>query len=106
MNQIQLTEEQFDEQYHPVKNHLRPDAPFDGCMFETYGIELEHVVRCLKSTKKQVWTIIESDVNDNMYYVSGLHIVNRLGFLVTPERIPEDTEVEVFIDVESCKLPE
>ncbi|MFA5366650.1 MAG: hypothetical protein WC333_02100 [Dehalococcoidia bacterium] len=106
MKQIQLTEEQFDEQYHPVKNHLDNNASFDGCMFETYGAELQHIVGCLKGTKRQVWTIIESDRNDNIYYLSGLHIVNRLGFLVTLERVPEDTEVEVFIDIESHKLPE
>jgi hypothetical protein len=103
---IQLTEDEFDAQYHPVKNHLDDNASFDGCMFETYGKELLHVVDCLKGTKRQVWTIIESDCNDNIYYVSGMHIVNRLGFLVTLERVPEDTEIEVFIDIESCKLPE
>jgi hypothetical protein len=106
MKQIQLTEEQFDEQYHPVVNHLNNNAPFDGCMFETYGAELLHIVDCLKGTKRQVWTIIESDTNDNMFYVSGMHIVNRLGFLVTLEKVPEDTEIEVLIDVESCKLSE
>ena len=93
-----LTEDQFDERFHMIKNHLKEDAPFDGCMFETYGLELEHVVRCLKSTKRQVWTIIEGDSNDNLYYVSGLHIVNRLGFFLTEESVPEGEEIEVEIE--------
>jgi hypothetical protein len=32
-----LTEDNFDEIYTPIQNHLDEDATFDGTMYETYG---------------------------------------------------------------------
>ena len=46
---IEITEEEFDNQYPLVTNHLNPYASwgFDddaGCLFETYGEELPFVL--------------------------------------------------------------
>ena len=80
-----LTEEQFYEKYELIENHLEDNASFDGCLFETYGDELLVVQQMAKENR--VITIIEGDeeVEDDfgeptidMYYVSGMHLVNRI----------------------------
>ena len=98
-----ITEEQFDGYFNLIDNHINDNASFDGKMFETYGLELECVIEMAKQNR--VITIIESDgdeVDDegdlipNMYYVSGMHHVNRIGYLITEE--PIGFEFECLID--------
>jgi len=99
-----MTEDEFYKKYHPVKNHLNDNASFDGCMFETYGKEIDYIrkmnyIKEMNSntdTNRKIWTIVEYE--DNIYYLSGYHWVNRLGFLVTEEAVPEDIEIEVILD--------
>ena len=45
MNITKITENEFFNTYKPITNHINPNAPFDGCMFETYGEEFEYVVQ-------------------------------------------------------------
>lgn len=73
-------------------NHLDVNSSFDGKMFETFGPELEYVKSKIKENK--VITIIEGD--EGMYYVSGFHYVNRLGYLVNKK--PLSFEFEVKLD--------
>jgi hypothetical protein len=97
-----LTEEQFYEKYELIENHLEDNASFDGCLFETYGDELLVVQQMAKENR--VITIIEGDeeVEDDfgeptidMYYVSGMHLVNRIGYLITKEPIKEEFQVKL-----------
>lgn len=98
-----ITEEQFDGYFNLIDNHINDNASFDGKMFETYGLELECVIEMAKQNR--VITIVESDgdeVDDegylipNMYYVSGMHHVNRIGYLITQN--PITFEFECLID--------
>ena len=109
-----LTEEEFYKKFKPITNHIDNNASFGGCMFETYGKELEYIFKM--SQKNLVVTIIEGDSEDreeifiddkgletkemipipNLYYASGFHYVNRLGFLALDE--PYKYEFEVKID--------
>ena len=98
----ELTEEQFDEQYELVTNHIDDNASFDGNMFETYDEELTFVREMAKENR--VITIIEGDEDIenefgeptlNMFYVAGMHLVNRIGYLVTKEPITEEFEVKL-----------
>ena len=98
-----ITEEQFDGYFNLIDNHINDNASFDCKMFETYGLELEYVIEMAKQNR--VITIVESDgdeVDDegdlipNMYYVSGMHHVNRIGYLITEE--PIGFEFECLID--------
>ena len=99
-----LTEEQFDGYFTLVDNHIDTNAAFDGKMFETYGDEVAFVQEMAKQNR--VITIIESDegcdvdeegfTSPNMYYVSGMHFVNRIGYLITEE--PIEFEFECLID--------
>mgnify|MGYP006110079545 CR=1 FL=1 len=76
--------------------------------YETYGRDLGHVLAVNKEDPRRVWTIIEADgiysegcekcnfaESDeescecehvgSMYIVSGYHLVNRLGYVITKE---------------------
>jgi len=98
----QLTEEQFDNQFELVPNTLDDNASFDGFMYETFGDELIIVQQMAKENR--VITIIEGDEDVenefgeptlNMFYVSGMHLVNRIGYLITKEPIKEEFEVKL-----------
>ena len=92
----EITEDNFDEVFKPQQNHLDDNASFNGWMYETYGEELDYVFNLAKTTKK-VWTIIEGD-NDTMYYVTGFHYVNRLGFIVCEVEYTEEMEIKLDTD--------
>jgi hypothetical protein len=91
----QITEDTFDELVTLIPNHI-------GNMFETYGEEVKFVTEMAKQNR--VITIIEGDGESdddegeyapNMYYVSGYHIVNRIGYLISEEPLPFDFEVKI-----------
>jgi hypothetical protein len=92
-------EETFIETYKPVTNHLVEDAPFGGCMFETYDTELTYVFELAKDENKlkYVWTIVEAD--GKIYYSAGFWRVNRMGYIIT--EVPWVTGQEEFM-VEGC----
>ena len=99
---IDLTEDQFDEQYPLVVNHFNPSAGWAlgearGCLFETYGQELEYIKR---QDPQRVWTLIDGDDGD-MYVVSGFHWVNRVGYLLSRDPIPEGTFIQVRLPMET-----
>ena len=99
---IELTEDEFDDQYALVPNHINPSASWAfgdarGCLFETYGEEFEFVRRYDSS---KVWTLVDGDGGD-LYLVSGLHYVNRVGYLLSRNPIPENTTVQVRLPMEN-----
>jgi hypothetical protein len=69
--------DEFFNTYNPIKNHLDTNASLNGCMFETFGEELDYVKA---QPNKLIWTYC--DDGDTAYLVSGFHLVNRLGYLV------------------------
>jgi hypothetical protein len=99
---IELTEDEFDGQYSPIPNHINPSAGWaygesGGCLFETHGEEFEYVRRY---DPKKVWTLIDGDGGD-MYLISGLHFVNRVGYLLTKEHVPDNAFVQVRLPMHS-----
>jgi hypothetical protein len=95
---IELTEDEFDDRYQLVRNHLNPNASWafgdgPGCLFETYGQELDFVRR---QDPQTVWTLIDGDDGDQ-FLISGYHFVNRIGYLITTTPVPEDTLTQVCI---------
>ncbi len=106
-----ITEDEFYKKFNLIKNHFDSNAGFDGCMFETYGKELDYVFK--RSKENRVVSIIEGDeelerkfISDsgieitepipNMYYASGFHLVNRLGYFLLDK--PYEYEFEVRVD--------
>ena len=99
---IELTEDEFDDRYTLVSNHLDPHASWaycegSGCLFNTYGPELEFV---RQQDPHTIWTLVDGD-EGNQYVLSGFHIVNRIGYLISKEVIPESTNIEVLIPTET-----
>jgi len=95
---IELTEDEFDDRYPLVPNHLNPNASWGsgdgpGCLFETYGMEFDFI---RQQDTRTVWTIVDGDDGD-MYVVSALHFVNRIGYLISTVVIPDNVTVQVHI---------
>lgn len=95
---IQLTEDEFDARYPLVPNHLNPSAGWGlgdgpGCLFETYGEEFAFVRR---QNPRCVWTLVDGD--DGVALASGLHFVNRVGYLISTVPIRDNTFIEVSLD--------
>jgi hypothetical protein len=76
-----IKDEIFDEVYEPIKNHLDSNAGWSGTLFETYGEQLEFVSQVCREEPKRVWTLVDGD--DDMYIVAGMHLVNRVGYIIT-----------------------
>lgn len=99
---ITLTEDQFDEQFPLITNHLNPNASWafgegPGCLFETYGEELEFI---RQQDPNRVWTFIDG-VDGDYYVISGPHVINRIGYLVSSKPIPANTLIEVHIPMDN-----
>jgi len=76
--------------FEPLLNHFEEDSAVDGYLFMPYGKQWEHV----KSFDSQyIWTLIISDLDDgstSWEIVSGVHNVNREGYLITKKKCNED----------------
>ena len=95
---IELTEDEFDDRYQLVPNHINRSAGWaigeaGGCLFETHGEEFAFVRRQDPLT---VWTLVDGDDGD-MYLVSGLHFVNRVGYLLSTVPIPDHVTIQVHL---------
>ena len=98
-----LTDTEFYAKYNPEYNQVllrelqsKEDTgstlpedicSFGGCMYETYGEELEYVKA---QPNKRRWTII--DEGDELFFIAGYHFVNRLGYLITDEEWSDEYE--------------
>lgn len=98
INSLTLDEDSFIDQFRPKPNHLDLMASFDlgqgGCLFACAGKEWRYV---LAQNPRTIWTLIEGD-NGTLAIESGLHLVNRLGYLVTDTPIKAGTAYTVVLD--------
>jgi hypothetical protein len=98
----ELSEDAFDALYPLVQNHLNPGAGWAlgegrGCLFETYGDELDFVRR---QDPRTIWTLLDSDDGDQ-YLASGYHLVNRIGYLISTVPVPEGVTIQVRIPMQT-----
>ena len=97
---IEMTEGEFDQRFPLVTNHINPNAGWafgdsgGGCLFETYGDEFAFVKRYAPI---KVWTLVDGEDGD-AYVISGLHYVNRIGYLLSREPIPPGLTIQVHIE--------
>jgi hypothetical protein len=104
---IELSEDEFDDLFPLIQNHLNTTASWafgdgPGCLFETYGEELEFVRR---QDPLKVWTLVDGDDGD-LYVISGPHFVNRVGNLISTVPIAEDVTMQVHIEMDHDEDPE
>ena len=95
---IELTEDEFHDRYTLRLNHFDPSAGWNidetgGCLFEIYGEEFAFVSQQDPLT---VWTLVDG-TNGDMYLESGLHFVNRVGYLLSTIPFPENVIIQVHI---------
>jgi hypothetical protein len=90
---VRMSYEKWLAKYCPITNHLDTNAAFDGCMFETFGLEIEFV-RAQPASK--VWTLVECD--GKAFICEGYHFVNRLGYFVTEVAAPQDRNFSIKAD--------
>ena len=98
MMPVEITEDEFVSRFRPIANHLNRHASCfwndgDGSMFETYGDELEYV---RSQPFENVWTYIEAD--GGSFLVSGYRLINRLGYFITEEAVPDGMAFEVNLE--------
>ena len=75
-----LHEDAFYEFFVPYRH---PESRFDiwgGLGLETFGEDLQ-LVRKLDSS--YVWTVLDSDCDEDQWITTGIHHVNRVCYLVT-----------------------
>jgi hypothetical protein len=105
---LKLTEDEFDTRFPLVPNHINSAAAWafgdgPGCLFETFGPEFEYVRRY---DPRKVWTLVDGDDGD-LAIINGLYMVNRIGYLLSRDPVPDNTVIEVRIpmtDIEESSL--
>ena len=100
-----ITYEKFVEIYKPIKNHIIQDTPYNGYMFETFGKEIDYIVKLANKpeSKQYVWTLLEC-ADEEQYIVPGYFLINRLGYFIT--EIPWESENIQVNDNEMCTIEE
>lgn len=79
----EYTFEDWLERFDPIQNHLVDNSSVDGYLFMNYGREWGFVK---EFANKNIWSLIITDLENGSTswdIVSGVHVVNRAGFLVT-----------------------
>jgi hypothetical protein len=95
---IEMTMEEWEATYKPIKNHIDSNASFQdesgqGIMFETYGDEYTFVN---SQDHAHIWTYGDGD-NGGSYIWNGYHYVNRLGYFITEVPCPPDTIIQIKV---------
>ena len=90
----QKTWDQFFEEHSPIKNHIDDNASLNGCIYETFGRELDFVA---EFPSNRVCTYIDGDEGEPMI-VTGYHVVNRIGYLILQEPWVEESTYADEVD--------
>ena len=98
-----MTEGEWEKQFKPIRNHLDPNASWqdedgNGIMFETYGNELDFIRGKCEQNPKCIWTLMDSEEDDDCVVVEGFHFVNRIGYFITENPAEENTNYIVKND--------
>ena len=99
-----LTFEKWVKQYQPYQNPNTKEGSYNNCFFDTFQEVRDFCVNIPEFTKNQIWTLITGD-NEDSWIISGLHVVNVMGYFVTRIGTKEDVEVDDndYISVNEAK---
>ena len=103
-----ITFEKFEEIYKPQKNPFVQDSSYNGCMFETFGKEVDYIVSLANNpeSKQNVWTLLECN-DEEQYIVPGYSLINRLGYFISEKSWSLEDEFTLQInDNEMCTVEE
>lgn len=76
MEKINLNWTEFSDKYSPIKNTLETNTPCDGFLF----LDKDQL---RDAPSERLWTLVNDEVNDDMYITNGVKIINAHGWLVT-----------------------
>lgn len=96
MNTIIISEDQFDDLYQPIPNHIFDHE--EAWFYETYGEEHEYILELVGRGTNTVWTYQDDD-NGDPCLTSGYHVVNRIGYIVTSVPYKDDDDIYVKLDI-------
>ncbi|MGL6075197.1 MAG: hypothetical protein ACRC8S_13640 [Fimbriiglobus sp.] len=92
---ITLSEDQFDNDYPLLDNPYGPDGGWhielSTKLFGTTGDEFRFVA---EQNPACVWTLVNGD-DGTLWLLSGLWMVNRLGYLVSTRATPANASFQV-----------
>jgi len=63
---------------------------------ETYGEDLDKVMKALDENPKKVWTEVDGD--EGIYLVAGFHLCNRINYVITNEEWESEDE-QYILDI-------
>jgi hypothetical protein len=90
MAQIQMTEDEWDEKFTLIENHIQG---YGTQLFETYGEELAFVI---SQPADRIWTMVDTEGNGTSI-ISGMWLVNRIGYFISEESFSMDDDIEICI---------
>lgn len=85
--------EEFVETYQPYQNPNTKEGSYNNYLFDSYQEVIDFSVNIPEFTKNQIWTLVDGDYEES-WIISGLHIVNRMGYFVTRIEAKEEIEVD------------
>lgn len=95
-NFIEMDIDTWWDTYKPKTNPIDPMSSYDGCLFETYGSELEFI-RTINPN--HIWTLGDGDDGD-MYICNGYSVVNRIGYFITEIPCQPYTIIQIQVSSE------
>jgi hypothetical protein len=95
---VTLSEREFDDAYPLLGNPFNPFAGWGiartcGCLFDTTGEEFAFIRAC---DPRYVWTLTDGEQGD-LQMISGVHVVNRIGYLLSDRPVPDGQTILVTI---------
>lgn len=90
---VELSYDEWERIFKPMKNPIDTNASFDGYMFETYGNEIALVKN---QDHNHIWTYGDGD-DGGTYIWNGYGIVNRIGYFITQEPCLPNTTIQVLV---------
>jgi len=98
IKQIDMTDDKWIDEFKPIP-HAQSDSGYDcgdgPCLWETYGSDIEEVMRRsdMPKWKDRLWTVF-----DDGSIGEGYHYVNRLGYLFTEKAAEPNTTYNIFVE--------
>jgi len=85
-----ISDEEFSNQFN-----IHQDE--DGCIkpYETYGEDLELVIKANLDPTKSVWTLIDSDAPWGISTVSGFQFCNRIQYYIGDKPVPDNIQCQL-----------
>lgn len=91
-----LTEEEFERRFRPI-------AKADGALWYDRDNPADEALIDQAFAERRLWTMCDGDY-DTLYYWSGAHYVNRIGYLITEVPVPEGEAFFVDVEVDAHSL--